>query len=429
MNDTRLLAALAPMVGFRPGVAAPDSAPESPGGALPAYLSETLTGVYVQDLHPLLTLETLQAALPGLTDATPSAPVWDEATTYAAGAVVLESSPGDRLFRAKTTNLNQPPATNADDWQATTRLAAALEAGRVAALRRLLTGFRLHQNVGQYAKRLRDRTPLYLGEARATNLVPKSGRFVGYRFTLREADLACEVQRLGLQLSEAQSLAVYLFHSSQTAPVATFELAYDQPGRFQYFDVTPTALDRTEGHYLLGYFEASLTGQALESAPRVFMDGCGACDSASAAQRSAWGRYVGVVPLRVGSPGTPGTLGFAPEATQDTPESAYGLNAVMSFRCDPTELFIRERWAFAPAVQAALKLHFLEQIAFTQRVSGLSEAAAAMAKELLESARPNNPRTEFLESLKALSIEFSSLNRLCLPSSMAGGFAVRTRAA
>lgn len=198
MFDANALAsALSGLVGFRP----------DPAGAvsLPPALTESRSGLYVQDASELLVLDVLQHFTPR----TETLPDW------------LTRLVSDAL----------------------TRLVPALVNAQQLSGKVLLAETKLVKNAGNRA-----------------DTVNKQGRFVGVQFSpWQKAGVAYAIPALSLQLDGVLTapLTLYLYSESQPDPVAQWEVPVGNKAFFPY-GFTPPATTLPAGKAWLGYYEADL---------------------------------------------------------------------------------------------------------------------------------------------------------------------------
>jgi hypothetical protein len=375
-------------------------------------LSESQSGQYVNELHPLLTTENLTEALPFFQDFF-VAP-YEAGRDYPEGAVVQYDA---KTYQAKEATDQLP--THAD-WRETTLLSVWFRNRYDAAVLQLLDRLIEKKQLGRYGRQLQGNTALYHGEGLRINTIPKQGRFVGYKVTLSQTNLTATLQRLGLQFSEATSFPLYVFHSTQTAPVAVRAVSTPTPGRFNYADLSePVVLDNPNGYYLIGYYEQDVAGQtqAIRLYNHVFVRGnCQSCQGVDAHYRAGWNRYVSVDPMYAKHYTTKGALDFTLEDLQIEEQNNYGLNLTFSFRCDISDLLIREKQSLTPALKAQLRVSLLESLYASLRVNSSSEQIAIMAYNALNTYEdPENPKKLLAAALDALDFEFSGMNPLCFP--------------
>lgn len=362
-NQTELIPKLSTLIGFRPHF------DQEPQFEIDEDLTVSDTGVFVQDLHPLLRTENL-----------------------------VSVSPQDR---------QAPEQSNLFSiWLRETREAAVRDV--VLRLQQLRLSARSGRN-------LQDNTALFRREGISRNAVTPEGRFVGFRISIVRSNLAAVLQRVGLQFLKAQTLKLYVYSSEKAEAIKSFDVVYANAGRFQYFDLEELPLNSVTGSYFIGYFESDLIegNRAIKSDVEVFADrGCGGCGYVDRGWRNAWANYISVRPVS----GVP-LLSLTDNNLTEEGQNNFGLNLVFSFRCDLTDYFTRERYAFANAVQASLRLKFLQAMAFSTNQNFIKSAIQEDAfNEVQNKDNSLNPSKQYDAAIEQLGFEFSKLDSLCRPS-------------
>lgn len=412
------------LVGFRPSFDDNDA-------ALTADLLTSTSGLYIDGMHPLLTLRNIEAVM----EANPftKTPEYSNAATYKKGQVVAKVYKYYKSLQDGNTG-NAPEQEDSEWWESTTLLAEFLRrkyANAVSSVfNTLLTN---KKNSGAYKSLLTEKQ-LFYGEG--ATAIAKQGRFVGFQIKGAYEDVLMILQKVGVQLSANQSLTLYLYHSSQNAALGTVTAAYSNTKRFQYFDFkieskNPNLVFSPDAYYTIGYYESDLVGTAYSAIWDFLGSDCAGCGHPNATNRSFWSPYISVRPIAV-------TVGLLEEDKTQTWMEAdmefcnytnWGLNLIFGIHCDVTDLAIRQKDNFASAIAETLKVNLLQEIMFTLRNNTTAGDASNLAFTELssESNKYGNPHKQLEKVVDALSFDFSGLSGVCLPCNDAG-YAVRTGA-
>lgn len=339
------------------GIVAPYPGADMPVSAL--YQSPSL---YLSDTHKLLRPELIDALGPELRAELPD---YDEAVPYGKYDVVVD---GEQVYESvKPGNLGNE-LTDTDYWQETTILSswyARIERGSIGNLALELAG-------APPVAAIIDRQPLYGKEANLAGAISKTGRFVGIRIRAKKRRLAIRPLRVGLQLTgPVTNLPLYVFHSSDSAPVATILLTGSTSGRTVWADTAAKLVD-DEGYYLIGYYESDLpvSVQAVGAERGWDVSGCSSCSGSDYALASARLPYVSIESVYVLNPGVSGVMGWADEQTVKL--QTWGLNLLIDVRCDATSMLLDNRDMLLNGLRKQIACDVLEEISTSTRLNGIA---------------------------------------------------------
>ncbi|WP_428668100.1 hypothetical protein [Runella sp.] len=414
--------AMTGLVGFRPSFDTQDA-------FLTADLLTTSSGLYVDGMHPLLTLRNIEAVM----QASPFTKMdeYDAGKTYKKGQVVAN---GDKYCKSLQDSNTNHPVDNGAWWEPTTLLAEFLRRKYADAVSSVVNSVIISKKTAGAFKSLLIEKQLFHGEG--STIIAKQGRFVGFQIKGRYEDVLMIIQKVGIQLSANQTLTLYLYHSSQAAPIGTVQAVYTNTKRFQYVDFKidaepPKLTFSPDAYYTLGYYESDLTGTAYDAQWDFLGENCSGCGHPNAMNRSYWNPYVAVRPIAV----TTGLL--ENDKTQTWLESEmelcnltnWGLNLIFGIHCDITDPVIRQKENFAVGIAETLKVNLLQEIMFTLRNNKEASEASNLAFTELgsESNKYGNPHLKLQKVIDAISFDFSGLSGVCLPCNDVA-YAVRTGA-
>lgn len=380
--------------------------------------------------HALLTNENLNAIAPDFKNW--NYPDWTD-INYAVGE--------RRRFNQNIYECNTAivaPAANPENnasWTLIAGLSGYLEDKRTEAARNVINSVYNEKKNERYTKENLDHMLVYTGPGRMDQLIVKQGRAVGFELRVLDS-LAIKIliETIGLQLSDQQTagneLTLYLYHSSQVAPLALIDIDYTKQGSVQWFDQTTDNILEYEsfttdeeiagGTYFLMYYEDDLIGQALNY--QYSFDGgvgCSSCNKYNLNAYRKWSQYVAIRPVSVASGNLdPGRNLFPIESVVFNERTTWGLNLRVTSQCDLTDYFVRHPELFADAINRQLTVDLLRELSNTTRNNILSETVTDKARFALQSKELGGEgELEKLNSaLDALGFELSNLqNSNCLP--------------
>jgi hypothetical protein len=267
------------------------------------------------------------------------------------------------------------------------------------------------RSMSQYAKTLIQNQPFVVGAGSIGNQITKQGRFVGYQLRLKaSSNISVLIKQISLQLTQAQTLNLYLYSSQQQTPIHTFELIYDTANSVKWFNLQDESskdiyLNRNDSDtYYLGYFEDDLAGNALYKK----YDGkpCN-CNSTI----TKLNKYVSAYPISFHSSELDGTL--LPDIDAVGYEGYnFGLNLKPFVYCDLSDIIIQHKTFFSQCLQIKGTMFALERIFNTAELTNRS-----LSSEIRQNAFNawEQMKEEYTKALDSVSLEFSGLDHDCMP--------------
>lgn len=393
-DQSQIVKNLRGLIGFMPSYDASN---------VKARVDESLTqsdsGVYMNYQHPFFTPEMLSSVAQRFSGFVVKD--WSSTVTYQPGAVAKYQN---LIYQCKESVAAELPSASAK-WMETTLLSVWFRNVYDAAVLAVLTALKDRNKIDNHGKEFLGRTMLYTSTGVASDAITKSSRFVGFKINLNQDNLGVYVQRIGLQLTAAvANLPIHIITADGTDTV--IELSFNGGNKFTYNDVTINPMLSGNGEVIIGYYEDDLgAAQAIGfGANSVFsQEPCYTCGGLDSNSRRAWDSLVSVNPFyRVGSEDT------------EKNDTNFGINLVMSFRCDMSDLIIREKYSLVSALQAQLKLMLMEAISkSTRNNQEADEAGVIIYNELRDYDDPEHPKRALNRAITALSYEFSG-NSACL---------------
>ncbi|OJW78438.1 hypothetical protein [Spirosoma sp. 48-14] len=360
MVDTISLSKLlAGVVGLYPGFAAGS---DQPAG----YHREPV--VYLSDAHKLLRPDILHDLGPNL--AKIDYPAYSPTKTYFRYDVVKGND--GKLYENQVKGNLGHAVSESDYWQPTTALSAwysRIERGAISKLALLLASGSVP---------LLDNQAIFSLEGNASDTINKQNRFVGWRIYVSGNDTALEVLKAALQLSGAvENFPLYLYHSTQDAPLTVLNLTGNTPGRSIWKDINETLYQRIGGYYLFGYYENDLP-------TNVFAIGANRSFAVGAACRSCGGGvdayllegrspFIAIEPVYIPNVSTPLTMDLAELSAVQVSSQTWGLNLVISAKSDATRPLIANKDNLVNALLYSIACDVLEEISTSDRVNATAK--------------------------------------------------------
>ena len=367
---------LTTLVGFRQN-------PDPTGKAL-NRLTDSTSGMYFNDVHPLLTINNLAA----IADQDFTYPTWASGV-YAVGDRVTFNAKTFECIEATTTEAT----TDTDHWeeidQFTEWLAARVDAGVKTALTRWCTervifnNARAVINAGVFPQITKENNAIIGGNWMGLEIYPMGkGR-------------ALTVHKIGLHFASNTTVDVKVFRQSQSAPVYEKSIVYNSAGSVQWetFEVQMT---KPELYYIV--YDA---------------DGKDPVDSMSYFECA-----FGIRGVDTGSDVAGVMWDVNDNAYSHT--SNYGLFVEATYGCDLTDFILSNKQHFARLIQLQVGSNLLREIAMNPnaRVNRL-ESAPNTQTILYEidgdsQGRPGGVKRELERTIKSMRLDMSGIDKRCL---------------
>ncbi len=375
MFDIRTITELKKVVGFRDHWNATDIP------ALPSALTESESGQYYNDFHPMIRLDYISALLP---------------SDYA---------------------LN----TFLDD----------IETSSIKQMLNKMQTYKKLNNAGQDLVR----NNLIYDNVLKNKTVINEGRFVGVEFCLRDtsAGIRAVINRIGLYLTSAQpSLTLYLFNSLQETAVSTYNFTSTSANSFTWLETAinidyESGANTDGGVWYLGYYQNDLgLNNAIQYDNLNWKNGyCRTCDGGiRSGKYNSIQKYVDMSPFYVASSQLPavGTM-FDTDDVVYTYSQNYGFNFNVSIVCNLSQFWIDSRLSMVTAIGKMVALKILEMMKASSQISAIEQNVQFNIIRDLEGdaetqSVPFWQQTD--RSIKATNLDQSGINTTCVPCARKG---------
>lgn len=389
---------------------------------LSSNLTQTESGVYFQQIHPLLTLDNLRSIAPDFQNY--NWQVHDVNKAYKSGEVVRVD---DFLYKAIQDVPAETDILDSEYWTETNPFSEWLEEKTKASIVKLVNKFINMKLADKTTKSLIENKILFDGTGRLTNKIENRNRLVGFEIdTVRSKGVTVKIDKIGLQMTEPGSYTLYIFHSSNPEPIYTLTFEKTKANSLEWFKpkddiLLPYESANTDagGSWYLVYKQSELP----ENAQAVYKDRdwstgpCKACSRSEFLAYQAWSRYIEVHPFYISEDEE-----FDPEIMNFTYDKNYGINLEVSAYCDLTDFIIKQRAMFQDVLSKQVAIDFLREFAYNPNVRTNRHSINASKLDILteldgdaNSMRQSGLSYELDIALKALSISTQGLDRVCLP--------------
>jgi hypothetical protein len=298
-----------------------------------------------------------------------------------------------------------------------------------ASIRKLINRVFIEKKMHQYTKEIFKEIRLYDGVGNIYDKLVRESRFVGFEIQLnRSNNVVLNLDYIGWQFDTTQvDKDIYIYHSSQIEPLETFKISVTKENslewlkisnRLKYFETTHDV----GGAFYIGYYEDDFVGQAIERKVDLSKP-CGSCNRQSVLNYSAWSKWAKITPFYVTNGNLNGTQLWNPENNIYCNNTNFGLNFIMSANCDITDFICnhREMWNEVLGLQVAVDM--LGEMAFSTRINRVANVSQDYILRELDGDNESSSvgmKKQLDKAIKAFDFDLSELDSPCMPCQKKG---------
>lgn len=368
-NNDRLITELYSLVGWRDEQIEGDS-------FLSEEIQESISGLYFNDIHPLMTVENLKSICP--------IAIKDEKALF-------------------------------NSW---------LETKTKASITKILERFYSEKMSEQRAKSVLENKVLFDGTGNLNDLITKTNSLVGFEIIpIKAKGVVLKINKIGLQMKGTGDVTLKLYHSSQPNVIQSKKVVRTNNGGMQWFDVNfelpylSSAIDAGGSWYLVydekeSEQQAVLTNRDWSNAPCT-------CNHGDYMNYKLWSQYMQIIPFKCADDNFQNRL--------ETYSLNYGINLQVSVVCDLTDLIIEQKSSFATIISLQVACDILRELIYNANVRiNRNEENISSGQMLYEldgdstSYKKSGLVYRLDTALNTLKIDMSGINRLCLPCRTGG---------
>lgn len=393
-------------------------------------LTQSESGMYFQQVHPLLTLPNLMSIAPDFKNT--NFPEHDANSSYKEGVVVTLE---DKYYKSIKDVPANTEITNDEYWIETNLFSEWLEDKTKASIIKLINKFINMKLADKASKSLIENKTLFDGTGRLTNLATNRDRFVGFEVdTVRSKGVTVKINKIGLQFTRPGKYKVYILHSSCDTPVYSFEFEKLKSNSIEWFKPKEDILLPYEsqeidagGSWYIGYLQSDLpeNSQAINRDRDWSTKPCKGCSRQEFLAWQAWSKYIEIHPFYVDENQLlveDEQMYFDPEIMNFTYDANYGINLDVSVYCDLTDFIIKQKQLFQDVIAKQVAVDFLREFAYNPNVRTNRRSINASRTDILyeldgdsSSMKHSGLNYELDLALKALNFSTQGLDRVCLP--------------
>lgn len=187
-------------------------------------ISDALTvsesGLYFQQIHPLLTLQNMSCIAPDFKNIT--FPEYNSEKEYSKGNVVDYQG---TQYKALQKAQGKQPDIESEYWVETNLFSEWLESKTKASIQKAIARYCNEKTVEGTNKPLCESRTLFDGTGRLVDTVKNKKNLVGFEIVpVRAKGVTAKINKICLQFTKAGEYTLYLMHSSMDAPVKIIKL-------------------------------------------------------------------------------------------------------------------------------------------------------------------------------------------------------------
>lgn len=404
-------------------------------------ISDALTvsesGLYFQQIHPLLTLQNMACIAPDFKNI-----AFEEYNTekpYSKGNIVKYD---EKLYKALQKALNKQPDIESEYWVETNPFSEWLENKTKASIQKAITRY-CNEKIAQGTyKTLCENRTLFDGTGRLVDVVKNRKNLVGFEIIpVRAKGVTTKINKIGLQFTEPGEYTLYLMHSSMDAPVKIIKLNKIRKNSIEWFSLSDVYLpyqsedNDAGGSWYLCYFQSELPegSQAIKKDKDWSKEPCNSCSRREYLAWMAWSKYIEVHPFFVNEELVE-AINFNDdfekqtlhlwdvENNQYTYNNNYGLNLEITISCDITNFIIEQRMLFQDIIAKQVAVDMLREFAYNANVRTNRHSINASRPDILyeidgdsSSMKKSGLSYQLDMAFKAIKLSTEGIDRVCLP--------------
>lgn len=412
-------------------------------------ISDALTvsesGLYFQQIHPLLTLQNMACIAPDFKNM--AFEEYNTKKSYSKGDVVKYSEKSyskgnvvkydEKLYKALQKALNKQPDIEPEYWVETNPFSEWLEGKTKASIQKAITRY-CNEKIAQGTyKTLCENRTLFDGTGRLVDVVKNKKNLVGFEIIpVRAKGVTTKINKIGLQFTKPGEYTLYLMHSSMDAPVKVIKLNKIRKNSIEWFSLDDVYLpyqsedNDTGGSWYLCYFQSELPegSQAIRKNKDWSKEPCNSCSRREYLAWMAWSKYIEVHPFFVNEELINNDFEkqalhlWDIENNQYTYNNNYGLNLEITISCDITDFIIEQRMLFQDVIAKQVAVDMLREFAYNANARTNRHSINASRLDILyevdgdsSSMKKSGLNYQLDMTFKAIKLSTEGIDRVCLP--------------
>lgn len=397
-------------------------------------ISDALTvsesGLYFQQIHPLLTLQNMSCIAPDFKNIT--SPEYNSEKEYSKGNVVDYQG---TQYKALQKVQGKQPDIESEYWVETNLFSEWLESKTKASIQKAIARYCNEKTAEGTNKPLCESRTLFDGTGRLVDTVKNKKNLVGFEIVpVRAKGVTTKINKICLQFTKAGEYTLYLMHSSMDEPIKTIKLTKVRDNSAEWFTVDDLYLpyqsedNDAGGSWYLCYFQSELPegSQAIRKDKDWSKEPCGSCSRRELLAWMAWSKYLEIHPFFVNeeliNTEDKSLHLWDVENNQYTYDNNYGLNLEVTVSCDITDFIVEQRTMFQDVIAKQVAVDMLREFAYNSNVRTNRHSINASRLDILyevdgdsSSMKKSGLSYQLDMAFKAIKLSTSGIDRVCLP--------------
>lgn len=401
-------------------------------------ISDALTvsesGLYFQQIHPLLTLQNMSCIAPDFKNTTFNE--YDSEKEYRKGNIVKTN---DTLYKALQNCKGISPEDESNEiydateyWVETNPFSEWLESKTKASIQKAISRYYTEKIAQGTYKTLCENKTLFDGTGRIVDVVKNRRNLVGFEIVpIRAKGVTTKINKIGLQFTEPGEYTLYLMHSSMYEPVKVITLTKTRKNSIEWFTVDDLYLpyqsenNDAGGSWYLCYLQSQLPegSQAIRKDKDWSKEPCKSCSRSEYTSWLSWSKYLEVHPFYVNEEMlNEGMTLWDVENNEYTYDTNYGINLEVSVSCDITDFIVEQRAIFQDIIAKQVAIDMLREFAYNANVRTNRHSINASRIDILyeidgdsSSMKQSGLSHQLNLAYKAIKLSTEGLDRVCLP--------------
>lgn len=397
-------------------------------------ISDALTvsesGLYFQQIHPLLTLQNMSCIAPDFKNIT--FPEYNSEKEYSKGNVVDYQG---TQYKALQKVQGKQPDIESEYWVETNLFSEWLESKTKASIQKAIARYCNEKTAEGTNKPLCESRTLFDGTGRLVDTVKNKKNLVGFEIVpVRAKGVTTKINKICLQFTKAGEYILYLMHSSMDEPIKTIKLTKVRDNSAEWFTVDDLYLpyqsedNDAGGSWYLCYFQSELPegSQAIRKDKDWSKEPCGSCSRRELLAWMAWSKYLEIHPFFVNeeliNTEDESLHLWDVENNQYTYDNNYGLNLEVTVSCDITDFIVEQRMMFQDVIAKQVAVDMLREFAYNSNVRTNRHSINASRLDILyevdgdsSSMKKSGLSYQLDMAFKAIKLSTSGIDRVCLP--------------
>lgn len=401
-------------------------------------ISDALTvsesGLYFQQIHPLLTLQNMSCIAPDFKNIT--FPEYEN-KEFSKGNIVVYKGKTYKLIRETNRDEQKQlvPPYNSEYWVETNPFSEWLEGKTKASIQKAITRYCNEKTAEGTNKPLCESRTLFDGTGRLVDTVKNKKNLVGFEIVpIRAKGVTTKINKICLQFTKAGEYTLYLMHSSMYEPIRTIKLTKTRDNSAEWFTIDDLYLPYQSedidagGSWYLCYSQSELPegSQAIRKNKDWSKEPCGSCSRRELLAWMAWSKYLEIHPFYVNEELTDiedeSLHLWDVENNQYTYDNNYGLNLEVTVSCDITDFIVEQRMMFQDVIAKQVAIDMLREFAYNSNVRTNRHSINASRPDILyevdgdsSSMKKSGLSYQLDIAFKAIKLSTSGIDRVCLP--------------